>query len=40
MDSAAIRLGYFKDPFVKCFVKEEQKRDIIINRGYWYLLFN
>ena len=33
--SAAIKLGYFTDPFVKCIVKEEQKRDIIINRGYW-----
>lgn len=27
--------GYFKDNFIEMFYHNKEKRDIIINRGYW-----
>ena len=36
----AVNLGYFSDPYVKFFVKEEQKRDAIMNRLYWARRFS
>ena len=32
---SAIKLGYLKDNFADCFVKEVVQKDITINRGYW-----